>query len=89
MKKLLLGMSIGTMLAVSPAQAQLAVIDNSNLVAQAKNLLQELKSYATQLQQLQQEIQQVTWLATTARVHDPEPEPRFCHGSHGAAWPNQ
>jgi hypothetical protein len=67
MKKLLLGMSIGTMLAVSPAQAQLAVIDNSNLVAQAKNLLQELKSYATQLQQLEQEIQQVTWLATTAQ----------------------
>jgi hypothetical protein len=48
MKKLLLGMSIGTMLAVSSAQAQLAVIDNSNLVAQAKNLLQELKSYGTQ-----------------------------------------
>ena len=67
MKKLLLRMSIGTMLAVSPAQAQLAVIDNSNLVAQAKNLLQELKSYATQLQQLEQEIQQVTWLATTAQ----------------------
>ena len=67
MKKLLLSMSIGTMLAVSPAQAQLAVIDNSNLIAQAKNLLQELKSYATQLQQLEQEIQQVTWLATTAQ----------------------
>ena len=67
MRKLLLGAAVGATLAMSSAQAQLAVIDNANLIAQAKSLLQELKSYATQLQQLQQEIQQVTWLATTAQ----------------------
>jgi hypothetical protein len=48
------------------ASAQIPVTDGGNLLAQAKSLLQDLKSYGTQLQQLSQEVQQVTWLATTA-----------------------
>jgi hypothetical protein len=65
MRKTLAGISILTLLA-GPARAQVLTFDAENAIANAKSLLQELKGYATQLQQLQQEIQQVTWLATTA-----------------------
>lgn len=62
-----------TLAAFSPADAELPVIDNSNLVQQIKGYLQDLKSYATQLQQLQQEVQQVQWAISTYQsfVHDP------------------
>ena len=62
-----------TLAVVSPAGAELPVIDSSNLVQQIKAYLQDLKSYATQLQQLQQEVQQVQWLISTYEsfVHDP------------------
>ena len=69
-----MGLAAGlTLAAVSPAGAELPVIDNSNLVQQIKGYLQDLKSYATQLQQLQQEVQQVQWLISTYQsfVHDP------------------
>ena len=65
MRKALAGISILALLA-GPAQAQVLTFDAENAIANAKSLLQELKGYATQLQQLQQEIQQVTWLTTTA-----------------------
>jgi conjugal transfer/entry exclusion protein len=61
------------LIACPPVDAQLPVIDSSNLVQQIKGYLQDLKSYATQLQQLQQEVQQVQWLISTYQsfVHDP------------------
>jgi hypothetical protein len=68
MRTLLTGVSLAAMIAVgSPAHAQIPVTDGANLVAQAKNLLQELKSYATQLQQLQQQVQSVMWAEQTAQ----------------------
>jgi len=67
-RKLLIGTCVAAMIAYgSPAHSQLPVTDGGNLVAQAKSLLQELKSYATQLQQLQQEVQSVMWAAQTAQ----------------------
>ena len=56
MRKLFIGVSV-VMLAVAMPQVRsrsFPVTDGGNLIAQAKNLLQELKSYATQLEQLQQ-----------------------------------
>ena len=55
------------------ARAQIPVTDFGNLVAQAKNLLQEVQSYATQLQQLQTEIQSYTqWVYIGQQlIHDP------------------
>ena len=68
MRKLIISVSTVIMIAAgATAHAQMPVTDTGNLVAQAKNLLQELKSYATQLQQLQQEVQSVTWAAQTAQ----------------------
>jgi len=67
-RKLLIGTCVAAMIAYgSPVHSQLPVTDGGNLVAQAKSLLQELKSYATQLQQLQQEVQSVMWAAQTAQ----------------------
>ena len=56
-----------------PAEAEIPVIDSTNLAQQIKGYLQDLKGYATQLQQLQQEMQQVQWLISTYQsfVHDP------------------
>lgn len=60
-----------------PARAQLPVVDaaaiTENTIDQAKALFQDLKSYATQLQQLQTELQQVQWMASLATnlIHDP------------------
>ena len=73
MKKLFIGVSLVMIAAGSPAHAQIPVTDGGNLIAQAKNLLQELKSYATQLEQLQQEVQSVMWAAQTAQsfIQDP------------------
>ena len=68
MRKRLIGTCVAAMIACgSPAHAQVPVTDGGNLIAQAKSLLQELKSYATQLQQLQQQVQGVMWAAQTAQ----------------------
>ena len=76
MRKLLIGTCVAAMIAYgSPAHSQLPVTDGGNLVAQAKSLLQELKSYATQLQQLQQEVQSVMWAAQTAQSFIQNPKP--------------
>lgn len=56
MKKLLLSTALFLGLATG-AHAQIPVTDLGNLLAQGKNLAQELKSWGTQLQQLQTEIQ--------------------------------
>lgn len=68
MRKLILIATVLTSLSVAPsAHAQITVYDPTGLLAQAKSLYQELQSYTTQLAQLQQEIQTVTWAATTAQ----------------------
>jgi type IV secretion system protein VirB5 len=59
-----LAMAAGLLLP-GKAEAQIPVTDAASLLEEAKQLEQDLKSYATQLQQLQQEVQQVTWLANT------------------------
>jgi type IV secretion system protein VirB5 len=64
MRRLLLTALAASVLAPAPAYAQgVPVIDTSNLVAQARSLFQDLRSYATQIQQLQTQAQQVMWAA--------------------------
>lgn len=55
------------------ARADVPVIDISNVVAQAKNLLQEVQTYAVQLQQLQTQVQSyMHWVYLGQQlVHDP------------------
>jgi len=67
MRKILLVAIIAISTGAQHAHSQMVVTDPGNLVAQAKNLLQELKSYGAELQQLQQTIQEVQWAATTAQ----------------------
>lgn len=49
----------------STAHAQIPVTDGANLLAQAQNLAQEVKSYAVYLQQLQTTAQQLGWAVNT------------------------
>ncbi len=65
MRRFLAAVLASTML-VAPARGQLATIDVANLTQQIKGYLAELRSYATQLQQLQTEVNSYTQLATTA-----------------------
>jgi type IV secretion system protein VirB5 len=59
MRRVLLAASACLILA-TPVRAQTAVFDASNLVQQVKDYAQLLKSYGTQLSQLEQEIQTTT-----------------------------
>lgn len=68
MKRYLLGTCFAVLISyASPASAQLPVTDGGNLIAQAKSLLQEVRSYGVMLQQLQQEVQAVMWVGQTAQ----------------------
>jgi hypothetical protein len=76
MRKLVLGLMVAGSISVAVprhASADLPVIDVSSLVAQAKGLFQELKSYTVELQQLQTQLQEVQWLASLATnmIHNP------------------
>jgi Type IV secretion system proteins len=48
----------------APAQAQIPVTDFGNLIAQAKSLLQEIKTYAQIVQSYTTQLQQLAWLTT-------------------------
>lgn len=63
--KRLLAAAVCFVLAWGSARGQIPVFDGASAVSQAKSLFQDLKGYATQLQQLQQEIQTVTYTGQT------------------------
>jgi conjugal transfer/entry exclusion protein len=72
MRRLLLA-SVIAMTTTTTAHAQLAVFDNMAWVQEVKSYLQDLEGYAVQLRQLQQQVQTVQWVATTAAglIHNP------------------
>lgn len=57
MKRRLIAASLATVLCAPVAHAQVPVTDSGSLIQQLKAYVQDLKGYATQLQQLQQEVQ--------------------------------
>ncbi len=65
MRKLLMASAVCVLLTVAPTRAQIAVTDGAVLIQSVKSAFQDLKAYATQLQQLQQQIQSVMWAANT------------------------
>lgn len=74
MRKLLLAAIVCMpFLAGGRAEAQIPVTDVGNLVAQAKNLLQAVQTYGTELQQLQTQIQSYLQLVYMGEnfIHDP------------------
>ena len=72
MRRLLLA-TIAALAMCKEVQAQIPVTDVGNLVAQAKNLFQEVQSYAVQLQTLQTEVQSYLQFVYIGQqlVHDP------------------
>lgn len=74
MKTVLLSATLLTgCLLFTPAWGQIATIDNSNLIQNIKTYVQDLKSYATQLSQLQQEVQtaETTYQMLNSFVQNP------------------
>ena len=63
--------------------------DGGNFIAQAKSLLQELKSYATELEQSSHEIQAGHVGGTDSRVPHPRPQSRCRHGADEHGRPRQ
>ena len=63
----------GFMVLASPAKADVPVVDFAGIADRLKGYLQDLKSYAADLQMIQNQMQQIQWMATTAQsiIHDP------------------